>query len=437
MNIFPHVPAFNLIALIIFLCAVIHTFFAHRFNVIAHYLERKSKRKSSAHLFAIELLYFMGEVEVIFGLWVIPLAFVMTYFFNWETTVKYLDSLSYTEPLFVIVIMAVSATKPIIQIAEKGLAAVAALGGSSVKAWWWSILTVGPFLGAFITEPAAMTISAVLLSKRFYLLKPSKFLAYATLGLLFTNISVGGIITDFAAPLVLVVRKPWQWDTLFMFKQFGYKVVLGIILSNLIYFQILKKYFADLELKKSKIEEAELEEIPFWITVTHLLFLLWIVIHSHHPVIFIGSFMLFLGFMIATHSFQKRLELKGPLLVGFFLAGLLVHGNLQRWWIEPLISKASDEFLMVASLILTAFNDNAIITFLATLIPSLTDTMKYAIVSGAAAGGGLTIIANAPNPAGHSLLNRFFPDGISALHLFLGALPATLIMASIFYIFWQ
>ena len=78
---------------------------------------------------------------------------------------------------------------------------------------------------------------------------------------------------------------------------------------------------------------------------------------------------------------------------------------------------------------MTAFNDNAAITYLATLVPDFTETLKYAVVAGAVVGGGLTVIANAPNPAGQSLLQRFFPDGISPLNLFLAALLPTVIMA--------
>jgi hypothetical protein len=50
------------------------------------------------------------------------------------------------------------------------------------------------------------------------------------------------------------------------------------------------------------------------------------------------------------------------------------------------------------------------------------------LVSGALTGGGLTVIANAPNPAGFSILKPSFEEGaISALYLFLYALPPTII----------
>jgi Na+/H+ antiporter NhaD/arsenite permease-like protein len=88
--------------------------------------------------------------------------------------------------------------------------------------------------------------------------------------------------------------------------------------------------------------------------------------------------------------------------------------------------------LFLSATVLTAVNDNAAITYLATLVPGFTDALKYAVVAGAVTGGGLTVIANAPNPAGQAILQRFFPEGVSPLGLFVGALAPTAIMAAAF-----
>jgi hypothetical protein len=89
--------------------------------------------------------------------------------------------------------------------------------------------------------------------------------------------------------------------------------------------------------------------------------------------------------------------------------------------------------LLIGATILTAFNDNAAITYLATLVPNFSDSLKVAVVSGAIAGGGLTVIANAPNPAGQSLLQKYFPGGsIAPGSLFLAALFPTLVMLFFF-----
>jgi Na+/H+ antiporter NhaD/arsenite permease-like protein len=147
---------------------------------------------------------------------------------------------------------------------------------------------------------------------------------------------------------------------------------------------------------------------------------------------FIGGFLFFLGFVQATHPHQSRVDLKPALLVGFFLAGLVTHGGLQGWWIAPVLGSLSEVPLMVGATVLTAFNDNAAVTYLSTLVPSLTDGLKYAVVAGAVTGGGLTVIANAPNPAGQSILAEYFDGGVSPLGLVAGAIIPTFIMGLCF-----
>jgi hypothetical protein len=157
------------------------------------------------------------------------------------------------------------------------------------------------------------------------------------------------------------------------------------------------------------------------------MFLAWTVVNSHYPALFLGGFLFFIGFARATAPYQSRIELKAPLLVGFFLAGLVIHGGLQGWWIAPVLASLSETPLFLGAALLTAFNDNALITYLATLVPSLTEAMKVAVVEGAVTGGGLTVIANAPNPAGQAILGRFFSGGILPVWLFVAALLPTLI----------
>lgn len=436
------IQPFNIPALIIFICAIFHTLFAHNFNLLSEKLRKKrlSENREVVDSFGVEMLRFMGEVEVIFGIWVIPLALTLSFYYDWATTINYLNSLEYREPLFVVVIMTITSTKPIVKLTEDCLFYIAKLGGGTVRAWWWTILTIGPLAGSLITEPGAMTLSALMLSNHFYRYKPSPSLAYGTLGLLFVNISVGGVFTSFAAPPVLMVSGPWVWDTQFMMMTFGWKAALGIILSNGLYYTLFKDDLKLLEKKRISllsIEEKECErerKIPFWITLINLTFMAWTVVHGHYPVIFIGSFLLFLGFQRATLYYQTNLQLRTPILVGFFLAGLIVHGNLQGWWIGPILGHTSEGLLMTLSASLTAFTDNAEITFLASLIPSFSESMKYAVVAGAVTGGGLTVIANAPNPLGQALLSKHFHQGVSTGGLFLSALTPTLIMLTIFWV---
>ncbi|XPS89813.1 conserved uncharacterized protein, DUF1504 [Desulfosarcina variabilis str. Montpellier] len=246
---------FNLLASFIFLCAIIHTFLTGRFMVIAHRWahahEEKIKKglvpKESVHHGA-ELFHFFGEVEAVFGIWAAALVGVIVLFFDWSTAKSYiLYQVNFTEPMFVVVIMTLAATRPILQVSETLMWKIAGVLGGSLAAWWWSILTIGPILGSFITEPAAMTIAAMLLSEKFYALSPTKKFKYATLGLLFVNISVGGTLTSYAAPPVLMVATPWKWDTIFMLSHFGWKAVLGMLGANLVYFLAFRNELKDLQ----------------------------------------------------------------------------------------------------------------------------------------------------------------------------------------------
>ena len=435
---------FNLVATGIFVAAILHTFAAARFTMLAHALQQRKEAAAGGRRarpsVTVEILHFMGEVEVVFGLWAVVLVAAIVARFGWDTAVHYVnDTVTYTEPLFVVVIMALAATRPIITLAERLLGRVAALGRSTPAAWWLSILSVAPLLGSFITEPAAMTIAALLLARQFYDLGPGRTLKYATLGLLFVNVSIGGTLTHFAAPPVLMVARPWGWDTPFMAAHFGWRVILAIVVSNLVYFLIFRREFAALASRPPQPDpepgEPDVDDrvseplwpVPGWITAVHLVFMAWTVVTAHYPALFIGGFLFFLGFTRATAIYQSRIDLRAPLLVGFFLAGLVIHGGLQGWWIAPVLSSLSELGLFFGATLLTAFNDNALITYLATLVPNLDERFKVAVVEGAVTGGGLTVIANAPNPAGQALLSRFFGGAVLPLGLLLGALVPTLI----------
>jgi Na+/H+ antiporter NhaD/arsenite permease-like protein len=326
--------------------------------------------------------------------------------------------------------------------AEQCLRAVAAIGRGSVAAWWLAILIIAPVLGSFITEPAAMTIAALLLGRQFYALKPSPRFCYATLGLLFVNVSVGGTFTHFAAPPVLMVAAPWKWDLAYMFTHFGWKAFIGIVTATVIYYAIFRREFAALDATRRERDGREQaaggegarakEPIPAWITIVQLGFMGLVVMFAHYPALFVGVFLFYLAFAQATAHHQNPLDLRSPLLVGFFLAGLVIHGGLQAWWIEPVLKSLGEVPLFLGATALTAVNDNAAITYLATLVPGFTDALKYAVVAGAVVGGGLTVIANAPNPAGQAILQRYFPEGVSPGGLLLGALLPTGIMGLAF-----
>ncbi len=429
---------FNVFASALFVLAIIHTFLTSKFRALSHRYQHELEAHTEPDFthrdrlqFRAQMLHFAGEVEAVFGIWLVPLFAAIVVFKGWNAMVHYVSDTSFSEAVFVTVIMAMAASKPVLVFAEGVLGKVAALGGSTPAAWWLAILIVGPLLGSFITEPAAMTICALLLSRRFYSLNPSPRLRYATLGLLFVNISVGGTLTHFAAPPVVMVAQKWSWGTPHMFMHFGWKAALGIGLATALYFVFFRRELRGLQ----AIDDDEKQELPppFRIVAAHLLFILWTVLTSHHPALVVLGFLFFLAYVEATDRHQDAIALRAPMLVGFFLAALVVHGGLQRWWIAPLLGSLGEWPLMIGATLLTAVNDNAAITYLASLVPGFSDELKYAVVAGAMAGGGLTVIANAPNPAGQSILQKHFgEDGIAPLKLLLAALVPTLVMGAAF-----
>lgn len=433
---------FHLIALILLAAAVIHTLFVHKIHAWARLLEAKGAPRRAGlpyqRTIAVQLLYFLSEVEIVFAIWVIPLFFVMAGFFGMATALEYINTRDYTEALFVVIILSLASTRPIIQVSQTFIQWIAKGFGGTLSAWWFVVLTVTPLLGSLITEAGAMVIAALLLSKKFYQFNPSSKLAYATLALLFTNISVGGVMTNFASPAVLVLSHAWHWTNWDMFVNFGGKAILGIFLANGIYWFYFRKELAELN-KQQKIAEetfAQTEDqeqpVPKWIVGVHLLFILGVVLSSHYPAIFIAGYLFFVGFHQATRSYQDSLKLARPLLVGLFLAGLVIHGGLQGWWVVKALVGSKPEQVLGMAMGLTAFNDNTAIAYLATLIPNWDFIYEYALFTGVIAGGGLTVIANAPNPAGFVILSEHFHGAASSWKLLLSALIPALIFYIIF-----
>ncbi|MGE0631766.1 MAG: putative Na+/H+ antiporter [Pseudobdellovibrionaceae bacterium] len=417
-------PIVQYVATVCFALAVLHTFSVNFFLNLSHRYPEGSVGENLFHL--------LGEVEVVFGIW----AGIFILFFmiaaGTAPAITYLEGRNFTEPMFVFVIMAVCASKPILELSERIIRFFGrVLPLNSSLGFYISALTVGPILGSFITEPAAMTVTALILLKSYYDKNISDRLRYATLGLLFVNVSIGGTLTPYAAPPVLMVAPKWNWDLAFMFSNFGWKAVIAIAVSTLFVAYRFRKEIA--EVKTNKISK-KVGGSPLWVTILHLFILLAIVVSSHYMILFVGVFLLFLGVASVTKEYQNDLRIREALLVGFFLGGLVILGGYQSWWLEPILRRLTALPLYFGAMSLTAFTDNAAITYLGSQVEGLSDISKYALVAGSVVGGGLTVIANAPNPAGYSTLNSSFgPDGISAALLFKSALIPTLIAALCFW----
>jgi hypothetical protein len=409
----------ELSATIIFALAVLHTFVVSKFAQMAHHYPEGSMGENFFH--------FMAEVEAVFGLWAVVFIAIVIGVEGFHAPVVYLESLNFTEPGFVFVIMAMAGTRPVIKLAEKIIVLISNIIPLPRKmAFYLTTLVMGPLLGSFITEPAAMTVTAIILLKNFYSKgEMSTGFKYATIGLLFVNVSIGGTLSHFAAPPVLMVATKWGWGFAHMFNNFGYKAAISCIISALtISFFYKKELQGDFQLRADNSEKML---PPVWVTLIHIIFLGLVVLTAHHMVVFMGLFLFFLGFTIVTKEFQDEVQVKSSLMVGFFLAGLIVLGTPQKWWLQPLIASLSDQVLYFGSTALTGITDNAALTYLGSLV-ELTDSAKYFLVAGAVTGGGLTVIANAPNPAGFGILKESFGEnGITPLGLLKGALYPTFI----------
>jgi hypothetical protein len=402
----------------IFALAVLHTFSTKYFEQLAH--------KHPRHAGVWHLL---GEVEVVFGLWAMVLALTMFTLAGKADTLQYLESRNFTEPLFVFAIMVVAGTRPILQacgLLVHRLARLVPLPTAMVH--YCLLLSAVPLLGSLITEPAAMTLAALMLRDSVFSAQVSERLKYATLGVLFVNVSIGGTLTPFAAPPVLMVASTWQWDLPFMLQTFGWKAAVAVLVNALAVTFLMRRELLGL----GEPAPARMT-VPAVVVLVHAGFLLGVVFFAHHPVIFMGLLLFFIGYASAYAHHQDRLILREALLVAFFLAGLVVLGGQQAWWLQPALMGLSADAVFYGAVVLTAITDNAALTYLASLVPGLSDEFKVAIVAGAVTGGGLTVIANAPNPAGVSILKGRFDQGVvHAGKLLLAALPPTLVAAMAF-----
>lgn len=379
-----HTHFSNILGTVFFALAVIHTFLTSRFQKISNRYSYNSILKKIFHL--------LGEVELVFGFWALMLIIILFFIKGWENTCSFVKNVDFSEAVFVFVIMTVTSARPIITFAQRLISRLSHLWPThQLAAMYFLCLTLGPVLGSFITEPAAMTVTTLILLNQFYKYDVSDRFKYTTLAVLFVNVSIGGVLTNYAAPPVLMVANTWNWSSGFMFLHFGWKAGLAILINTAGATYLLFKELSSLNTQFS----SEYSD-------------------SRH-----GMF-----------------KIRESLLVALFLAGLIVLGQFQSWWLAPLLANMKAFSLFVGSTLLTAFIDNAALTYLGSQVMTIPDDFKYALVAGAVAGGGLTIIANAPNPAGYSILQKSFgEEGIQPFKLFVHALMPTLVAMACFWIF--
>lgn len=398
----------------LFSLAVIHTFSTKFFEHLAHTRPRHAG-----------IWHLLGEVEVVFGFWAMVLMVFMFAVSGRAEAIAYIESRNFTEPMFVFAIMVVAGTRPILQFATtvvQGCARFVPMNRG--MAVYFLVLALVPLLGSFITEPAAMTLAALMLRDTLFAKPVSNKLKYVTVGVLFVNISIGGTLTPFAAPPVLMVAAKWNWDIWFMISHIGWKAATAVAINAASAMLLFRRELGAM----GKTDKPVAASVPLSMVLVHLAFLCAVVVFAHHPVLFMGLFLFFLGFATAYQRHQDPLILREALLVAFFLAGLVVLGGLQQWWLQPILMGMDATSVFFGTTLLTAITDNAALTYLGSLVQGLSQEFKLALVMGAVAGGGLTVIANAPNPAGVAILRGNFEENtIQPLGLLIAAIPPTLV----------
>ena len=167
----PHL-SIDLIAAVLFAIALAHTFATRLFEKLAHRFPRHAG-----------LFHLLGEVEVVFGFWAIVLVLAIALVSGADQALLYAESRQYTEPLFVFVVMVVAASRPVLQVvvtAVNGMARFLPVRTSLATAWLG--LAAVPLLGSAITEPAAMTIAALVLAPQIFRSEVPERVKYLALG---------------------------------------------------------------------------------------------------------------------------------------------------------------------------------------------------------------------------------------------------------------
>lgn len=417
----------ELLATALFAIAVLHTFSVPFFARLAH---RGGPHAGVWHL--------LSEVEGVFGFWAFVLIVAMAIFGGVHSAVTYMDGRHFTEPLFVFSIMVIAASRPILELVGAGVRGMARLLPVRRElARYFLLLSFVPLTGSFITEPAAMTLAALLLRDAYFQRPGQAGFKYLTLGVLFVNISIGGTLTAYAAPPVLMVAGTFGWDTAYLFTHIGWRAAIAVVLNAFLLTLVCRGALLEHAVGTGRGVDGEAAPVrqpgaPV-VTLVHVGFLTAVVLSAHHPAIFLGLLMLFIGYTQAYPKHQDRLMIREGLMVGFFLAGLVVLGGLQQWWLQDALGGLSPTVLFWGATALTAITDNAALTYLGSLVEGTSEAWRYMLVAGAVTGGGLTVIANAPNPAGFAILKHTFPDGtISPARLLAAAAVPTAIAALMF-----
>lgn len=420
---------------IIFALAIVHTFLTPKLFFISQQFKNKQliyPEASKKYYMISEILSTLSRVELVFFFWPIVLFCLFFFLEGPKLTFAYFEARNYSFPLYVIMMVILVNSKPIIFFADRVLTFIAGLGKSTPRAWWWTLLIGAPFMSCLVKETGAMIIAATMLSKKIYNLMPSRSFRYATMGLLFSNISIGGILTPMSSRSLFLVQPTLKWKPSFIFENFSWKALIAIIISTTTYFLIFRKEFQKFpEQTASRLEKKTV--LPFWLVLVHIVFIVVVIYVKSQTVTLAALFVVFLIFHKVTLFYQNPLHLQKTAFIGLFYVGVLILGDLQEWWISLIMNRLSNIGTVVLSFVLSSFLDNTFVSYLAVNVKKSGDCYHYLVFTGITSAGGLTLLSNSPNLLGYIQLREFF-NRMSFIKLFLYALPPSLTAILIYWI---
>lgn len=422
---------------VLFFSAVIHTFLTPWLTRLYEECLHKKMifpERWRQYLWLSELLRIVSRVELVFVLWAIPLFFLFLYTEGYRVTMAYFDSRNYVFSLFIVVMLILLESRPIEYLSQRIFSSAAKIGKQSPICWWWTIMIAAPLSTFFLKESGAMIIAATLLSKHFYQLSPSPKFCYATMGLLFSNISISGLTSSFSSRALLTILPEIKWTSSFIITHFCWKVILAVLISTMIFFLFFRKEFKKFP-KTIPSSTIMQNRVPYWTIFIHVV-LVGCVILSRAIPLFLGFILVFyLGFQRFTIFYQNPIKTAKVCFVGLFYAGVVIFGELQEWWMLDLMHGMSDFGYMMTSYMFSIFLDNALVNHIVHNLPMANDCYLYLVLVGSMSAGGLTLVSNMPNIVGYLILRPTFPQSdISLIRLFWSALIPSIVSLSIFWL---
>lgn len=398
----------------IFLVGLLHSVCG---GLISHYLPAR--------------LRFITHPESAMVMWATVLLGVQWWGSGSTGVIKYVSRLHLIEPIYVATILIVCSTPSLIRSIRWTIFSVAhRLPVNTPMTFFVLAIVLGSLSGSIITEPAAMTLMCTIIGDTFLTSTRSDPFKYAVLGLILVSVSIGGALTPFSAPPIVMVATAWGWTLPVILRNFALPVIVSIVASTVIITMIFRRELT------TPVAIVSRPRRPDWIVSTIAMTLLVATLIVRHSLPSLLAILLIAtGVIMVTSRRVAIAAVESGVWVGLFLVGVIILGGLQTWWVAPIIRSLPPSQLFMASIVVSAVADNAALAYLGTLVPDICRIKQLAIVGGAVCGGGLTVIANAPNPIAFRLLAPAFgSNGINPVKLALAAVGPTLLVAALFWI---